>query len=315
MVRIGSCSMRRKFKWTDKQLERLECVKDVLQEWNAYLPLTLRQVYYQLVSKEIIENKISKYTMLSQLLKWARIDGKIPWYSMEDRGRAIHIGGGYSSKEDFISSELDSFLCGYYRDLMTDQDKFIEIWIEKDALSSIFSKISKAYCISTVVCKGFSSVTFLNNYKNRCSGEIAAGKKPVMLYFGDFDPSGYEMLPAMEKTLLDEMGSYGIRFTRVALTKDDIDEYALPNDPSAVKISDTRYQKFVDTHGSYAVELDALPPDILEKKIQTAIESEIDMSIFLKQQEIEAQEGEQVGELKERVVDLIKKEIENGYEY
>ena len=74
--------MRRRLNWTQKQIDKLAQVQIILDELQDYLPLTLRQIYYQLVSKEIIENKVSQYNMLSKLIKWARIDGHIPWESI-----------------------------------------------------------------------------------------------------------------------------------------------------------------------------------------------------------------------------------------
>ena len=155
---------RRQFKWTEKQFDKLNKVKVILEELQEYKPLTLRQIYYQLVGKDYIENNKSQYTMLSGLLKWARIDGYISWDDIEDRVRVLHSGAGWSDNEQFIKDELNNFLAGYRRDLMQTQDKYIEVWIEKDALSSIFKRVTLPYCISTVVCRGFSSVSFLNNF-------------------------------------------------------------------------------------------------------------------------------------------------------
>ena len=201
--------MRRNFVWTQHQLDKLNKVKQILIELDAYLPLTLRQIYYQMVGKGFIENNISEYGMLSQLIKWGRINRHISWDAVEDRGRAVHRGDGWLNKEEFIVNEMDDFLRGYRRHLVSDQNKFIEVWIEKDALSSIFSKITMRYCISTVVCRGFQSITFLNDFKFRVGlyrdehpDPVLAtlspkerfeyspeDKRAVMLYFGDFDPS------------------------------------------------------------------------------------------------------------------------------
>jgi hypothetical protein len=81
---------RRMWVWTSHQLGKMEKVKTILEELKDYKPLTLRQVYYQLVSKGFIENKKSEYGMLSNLLKWARIDDYISWDDIEDRIRVFH---------------------------------------------------------------------------------------------------------------------------------------------------------------------------------------------------------------------------------
>jgi len=272
---------RRKFTWTDTQKDKLHKVLDILEELKAYQPLTLRQVYYQMVGKGYIENTKSQYQMLSALIKWARIEGYIPWEIIEDRVRAFHDFSGWETKEDFIGQELKGFLAGYRRDLLQTQEKYLETWIEKDALSSLFSKVCMGYTVPVVVCRGFSSVSFLNDFKERLARK--AGKAPVMLYFGDFDPSGVEMLEAMKITLGEELGVEDITFKRIALLRGDISTYNLPHSPFALKKTDTRARKHIARYGELAVELDALRPDILERKIKDAIEGEIDAGAFNKE--------------------------------
>ena len=302
--------MARRFSWTPHQLDKLNAVQIVLKELEAYKPLTLRQIYYQLVSKEVIENTTSQYGMLSGLLKWARLDGKVSWDDVEDRVRAVHSGIGWDDKEEFIEQELDRFLEGYRRHLVQSQDVFLEVWIEKDALSRLCSTITKEYCVSTVVCRGFSSVTFLHEYANRVDWHRSQGQEPVMLYFGDFDPSGEEMAVSMGKTLRDEMGIEELRLEKVALRVEDIAQYRLPHDPRALKKTDTRAKKHVERYGELAVELDALPPNILEGKIRVAIEAEIEVDLLneeMQRQESERMDIEHVKEMMRRSYDRVEK--------
>ncbi len=293
---------RRQWKWTEKQFDKLNKVKEVLNDLEAYKPLTLRQIYYQLVSKYFIENKVSEYGMLSNLLKWSRIDRYISWNDIEDRVRVFHNRTGFRNKDSFVEQELSNFLSGYNRNLLQTQDKYLEIWIEKDALSSIFTKIAMRFCVSVVVCRGFSSVSFLNDFKSRLTYQT--DKKPVILYFGDFDPSGVEMLKSMEITLEDELRITGIDFKRVALLPDDIHTYQLPHNPSALKHKDTRAKKHVEAYGEVAVELDALPPAVLEQKIRDAIENEIDIDRFNEEAETHNNEIQSLSELKNKIMVL-----------
>lgn len=301
--------MRRKWSWTTKQIDKLNKVQGVLSDLCKYKPLTLRQVYYQLVGCEYIENKNSEYVMLSKLLKNARNQGLISWDDIEDRVRVIERGEGWTDKIDFVGYELSRFLEGYRRHLVQDQDKFIEVWIEKDALRTIFSRLTSQYCISTVVCRGFSSASFLNDFRNRVLLAREHGQQPVMLYFGDFDPSGNEMLPAMRETLEEEMGLGGIEFRRIALTIDDIEKYNLPHNPKALKKKDTRAKKHVDQFGYLAVELDALHPRVLEEKIVDAIENELNMNNFDNQRIISYSEIDYLSKLKTEIQHLISDKI------
>lgn len=295
---------RRQIKFnTASQVDKLNKIKQILIELEDYKPLTLRQVYYQMVGKGHIENTVSQYTMLSGFIKWARIEGHIKWNDIEDRIRAYNNLEGFDNSNDFINQELNVFLKGYTRNLLQTQEKYIEIWIEKDALSSIFINVAREYTLSVATCRGFSSVSFLNDFKKRLNNN--PDKKSVMLYFGDFDPSGVAMLDSMEITLRDELDMSGIEFKRIALLKDDIEKYNLPHDPDAIKKTDTRYKKFMDKYGAYAVELDALSPKVLEKKIRTAIKKEIDLDLYNKEVEIYNNEFDKLNELKQDVNNFI----------
>ena len=293
--------MRRRFKWTKKQIDRLNHVTDILHQLKKYKPLTLRQIYYQLVGKGYIENNVSQYVMLSTLIKWARIDGYINWEDVEDRVRVYHGSTGWSNISHFIQRHISYFLTGYDRDLMQDQKKYIEIWIEKDALSSIFVKVASEYRIPVVVCRGFASVSFLNDFIERMKYYKNHGKENVMLYFGDFDPSGVAMLDAIEETLMTELNAPEINFKRIALMKNDIMKYKLPHNPNALKKKDTRAANYVEKYGEIAVELDALSPIVLEKKIEDAILSEIDVNILEEARKQEIIDRKRIERLKKSV--------------
>lgn len=290
---------RREWKWTEHQLDKLHKVEVILKELEGYKPLTLRQVYYQMVSKGFIENTGSQYGMLSNLIKWARINGRIDWDNIEDRGRTFHDESGWDDKNSFIIQASKYFLTGYRRDLLQAQDKYIEVWIEKDALSSIFTKIASPYTISVVVNRGFTSISFLHDFQKRIDDH--KGKSVVMLYFGDFDPSGIEMLDAMKTTLQDELGISGVTYKRIALLEQDISKYKLPHNPDALKKTDTRAKKHLESYGELAVELDALRPDVLERKIRKAIEAELDINAFNKEVEKHNNELKKLSILKNKV--------------
>ena len=297
---------RREWKWTNYQLDKLNKVQEVLAELHDYKPLTLRQVYYQLVGKGCIENTVSQYNMLSKLIKWARIDGHISWADIEDRVRVYHDLTGWVNSQDFVQYDVNQFLEGYHRDLLQSQEKYIEIWIEKDAVSSIFVRAASPFTVSVTASRGFSSVSFINEFKQRLAWH--ADKQAVMLYFGDFDPSGIEIPNAIMTTLRDELNVDNIEFKRVALLREDIFQYKLPHDAKALKRSDTRAKKHLENYGELAVELDALRPDILEKKIKNAIISELDVDLFNREVEIYRVELDKLNDLRDKVQTFITQE-------
>lgn len=293
---------RREFTFTSLQMDKLNKVIQVLKELDEYKPLTLRQVYYQLVGNGSISNNKSQYGMLSNLLKWARIKGFVNWSDIEDRVRVFDDLTGWNCKETYIQAATKYYLTSYKRNLLNNQNVYLECWIEKDALRSIFTKVAQQYSVPVVVCRGFSSASFLNDFKERI---IDDERKVVMLYFGDFDPSGMEMLNAMETTLKNEMGVDKVNFKRVALLENDIFKYKLPHNPDAIKKTDTRTEKHIHAYGRTVAELDALPPAILEEKIRTAIEAEIDLSKYSKEIAVQNSDLIEISALKNRIEKVI----------
>lgn len=296
--------MPRAWTWTPFQIEKLNNVKEVLSELEQYKPLTLRQVYYQLVSKEYIENNKSQYGMLSQLLTAARLEGLISWHDIEDRTRPFHRLTGFENMSEFVEYSLDDFLSGYSRNLLQTQNKYIEVWIEKDALSTLFYKVCRQYAVSLVVCRGFNSMTALFKYKERL--RYCPDKEPVILYFGDFDPSGVEMTTSTDNNLRERLGIENIQVKRIALQKEHIFKYKLPHNPDALKKTDKRSKKFVELNGEIAVELDALRPEVLENMISEAIENEIDLELFEKEKQKQEADFNKINEQKEKATKTLK---------
>lgn len=308
---------RQKWSWTDKQIEKADWVIDVCDELRPYWPLTLRQIYYRLVAGQFIENTKSQYNMLSTLIKWMRIDGRLSWRVIEDRTRTISDKRGWEDVEDFVSDQLDDFLEYYARCLVQTQGDYLEVWIEKEALYRIVEEKVWPYCLRTVCNKGYASVTFLANFYKRAIEAFKRGLGVRILYFGDLDPSGVQMFEASQETLLLELELYNhynegkLIFERIALNPSHIDEFDLPHDPTAVKMTDPRYKKYVDEYGEIAVELDALHPADLERLVGEAIEERMDMEAFQEQKEIEEQDDEVLNQLREEVIKVINAKLEN----
>lgn len=300
---------RQAWSWTDLQLERAKQVQEVVEELRQYWALTLRQIYYQLVAKGYIENNKSSYNALSKLVKWMRIDGRIPWDALEDRSRTLGRKRGWSNTKEFLEHELKTMFKGYTRCRVQTQPKYIEVWVEKDALSQIFHKVVYPYCIRSTAVRGYSSVTFLADYYVRATEAIMQGKKPVVLYFGDLDPSGVQMLEASIETLEDELDLYDVEFKRIGLNPEHIKKYDLPADPSAIKISDPRYDAYVRRYGEVAVELDAVHPADLKKMIKNAVENELDMEAYWHEDYLNIEDSGDIDDLRYKVINLLENEF------
>jgi hypothetical protein len=261
----------------------VEHAREVLE---GYHPMSLRQVYYRLVAQQIIPNTIASYRSLSGFLVNARRDGIIPWEWLEDRTRVARSSdGSYDSLADFAR-----FIQYYYsRDFWSTQEKQVEVWEEKDALSGVFSDALAPYRVTYNIGKGFDGWDSI--YK--ASRRYGTGENVTVLYFGDFDPSGEEMCTSLKKRLA-ELGSYPT-IQKIALTKADVVRYDLPYDPAKVK--DPRRDKFVEQHGDMSVELDALPPDILQARIVEEVEKYVDKDALAAVKALEQEERKQIVEV------------------
>ncbi|MGH7295677.1 MAG: hypothetical protein ACRELB_12115, partial [Polyangiaceae bacterium] len=230
------------------------------------------------------------------------LDGLVPWEAIEDRARDTLKSGGWASATDFIGGEAERFLDGYRRDLLQTQPVALEVWVEKDALSRVCHRAAFPLCVPVVVARGFSSVSYVRECHDRVRENAAEGRRTVILYYGDLDPSGCEMLPSMLATLQGEMGLGGlVEGVRCALTPEQVETYGLPRNPDALKATDSRARKYCERFGDLAVELDALPPADLEGLVRSAIESRLDMSLFEDERRREAADVERIAAVRDDV--------------
>ena len=244
-----------------KTAELIEIAAELLRLLH---PMTVRQVYYRLVSRLVIENTRSAYQTVSKALVAAWREGLIPWAHIEDRLRRPRCAPMWSGLPDFARTAA-----GWYRrDVWESQPFRIEAWLEKDALSGIFEDEIDGYGIMLNVGRGFDGWDSIHNAARRL------GDKDVVLYFGDFDPSGEDMVRSLRERL-DDQGARP-EIIKCALTVGDIERYELPTD--FTKRTDSRSAAFVAKWGDVSVELDALPVEVLRERIVTQIESRMDLA-------------------------------------
>lgn len=272
-----------------KTLALIEKVQQLIKEYS--MPLTVRQIYYRVVSLQLIENSTKSYKNFDNKLVIAREEHLIPYSAIIDRTRQAIKSSSWSSPKEFF----DTVKNAYRRRLLADQDNYVEVWVEKDALAGLFEEITNKYDVYLVVGRGYQSLSALY----QASVRFKQAKAIKILYFGDFDPSGEDIFRDIRERM-SRLFDLQPDFEKVALTREDIDYYNLP--PNLIKRSDSRARNFISRHGDLSVELDALPPDVLLQKVEDSIVKHLDMTKYEKQLERELEDKEQIEELIESVM-------------
>lgn len=277
-----------------KEKKRLMMVAaiDFLEE---NYPATVRQVYYQLVAQQIIENNRTQYQAVINMLRDARLDGTIPWEWIEDRTRRPRPVQMFDDLPDFLTVVRRS----YRRDVWIDQPTYVEVWLEKDALSGIFEDVLRPYGVTLNVGRGYDGWDSIHNAAERYRNACASGRNVTILYFGDFDPSGNDMV----RSLRERLETLGIpqdlvEIKKCALTFDDIAHYQLP--PDFAKKTDSRSKKFIAENGDVSVELDALTPAIIRQRLTDEVERHMDLEAL---SETRIQEQVDRGDLRRMIDD------------
>lgn len=294
---------------------------DIVTSFHARgFKMTLRQLYYQLVKDNIIRNEEKQYKKLSGLLSDARLMGRVDWEAIEDRIRVPRIPQEFKDLGDLV----DTALSAYRLDRWAAQENYVELWVEKDALAGILAPIAREYHVTMRVNRGYSSQTAMYDAGQRflraCYGELpyktlldvarkdgtkldedaverlskiryldkavlpgAPKRRPILLYLGDHDPSGEDMVRDIGARLW--MFGIEVDVRKVALTTEQVEEYDPP--PNPAKMNDPRASEYVDKHGDTSWEVDAIPPDALDRIIRDALDDVVDAE---KMEKIKAQE-------------------------
>ena len=254
---------------------KLEIVNSIIKEYEQQgYKLTLRQLYYQLVSRSIIPNNKKEYAKLSTLLVKGRMAGMVDWNAIEDRIRVPFLPYWVENIEGAIDDTID-----YYRlDRQKGQPVYIELWVEKDALSGVLKRITSHYHINLMVNRGYSSCTAMYDASKRFYVQENNGIDTHILYLGDHDPSGLDMLRDIKERLWEFQVEPEIR--HIGLTSQQIKKYNPP--PNPAKISDPRAKWYIREYGETSWEVDALNPKILHSLVQANVENLIDIDSFNK---------------------------------
>jgi len=264
---------REKLHLSKQNKEQLKVINEIIEEYaQEGYKLTLRQLYYQLVSRDIIANKVQEYAKLSTLLVKGRMAGVVDWEAIEDRIRVPFLPYWVHDVEDAISDTINQ----YRLNRQDGQEVYIELWVEKDALSGVLKRIISEFHINLMVNRGYSSCTAMHDAYKRFKIQEDDGKKIVILYLGDHDPSGLDMIRDI-KERLEEFG-VNPEVRAIGLTMEQIKKYNPP--PNPAKITDPRAKGYIAEYGNTSWEVDALNPKVLHQLVRKNVEGLIDMDLY-----------------------------------
>lgn len=280
--------------------------------------LTLRGLHYRLVSRGMT-NTMPHYKRVLAAMKQARWEGVIEFDVFGDFERAM-IGETEAEPVD-LESEIEStkgtfryWMNNYSRNKWENQPIYPEVFIEKKALQGVLGTVTGEENVALGACKGYPSLTFLHETSERLKEQYFNGKQIVLLYFGDYDPSGEDIPRSIHENLIRMWPDMEIEVRRIALMEHQVIEWDLPpaptkefklgkrKDGSVGYVGDSRDKNW---EGLGQVELDAVEPRQLQALCRNAINECFDLDLYQQLKEIEATEKDfYIGSIKQFVTTL-----------
>lgn len=244
----------------------IEQANVIIQEYEDQgFTLTLRQLYYQFVARDLIPNRQTEYKRLGGIINDARLAGLVDWSAIDDGTRFLRSNSHWATPGSVIRGAAAS----YRLDRWAGQAYRPEVWIEKDALVGVIEPVCTALDVPFFSCRGYTSQSEMWRASQRLLGYEAEGHQPIVIHLGDHDPSGIDMTRDIDDRLALFTG--GRRIQRIALNMDQVQEHNPP--PNPAKMTDSRFAGYVTEFGPASWELDALPPATIASLIRETVEA------------------------------------------
>lgn len=256
---------------SSKSIELVDLANSIIEDYELEgYTLTLRQLYYQFVAKDLIPNTERSYKNLGNVITKGRIAGLIDWDAIEDRNRQFCTHWWRTSVRRIIN-QLPQYI---RHNPWLSQGFYVEVWVEKEALGNVVAKACDDYLVPYMSCKGYLSASEAYRAGKRFKEKEYEGKRGVMIHLGDHDPSGVDMTRDNTERLEMFARSHDIEVRRIALNMNQVKELNLP--PNPAKITDSRAKEYIKRYGQLSWELDALEPSYLEEIIRDTYQEYID---------------------------------------
>jgi hypothetical protein len=266
--------MYKEITFKKKSVEMIHRINGIIEQYqDEGYTLTVRQLYYQLVARDIIPNNEKSYKQITSLVNDARIGGLIDWDAIEDRTRSFERRNRWDNPKDILTASAKQF----HTDPWDTQDRRIFLVVEKEALVGVFQNVCWQFDVPLLAARGYPSASVVREFA-RTEIEHNSDKDVLILHFGDHDPSGIDMTRDLEDRF--EMFGHGCEFElkRMALNYDQIEELKPP--PNPAKATDARFVSYRKRFGASSWELDALPPTVLSNMARDEILAHVDTAAW-----------------------------------
>jgi hypothetical protein len=280
----GACSTKRNRRTKADIATIRDAIVEVIEDDP---PMTVRQVFYQLVSRGVVEKTEEQYHgTVIRLMTDMRLDGSLPFNWVVDESRRVRITQTFDS----ITHAIEHTAKFYRRSALAQSADYVEVWCEKDALAGVMWDVTSDYDVPLMVSRGMPSLTFLHGSARAIYRAGEQGKQTYIYQFGDHDPSGVLIPKTIEHRLYQMCERLDCKppiVERGALTEEHIAEYSLPTRPTK-----REGNKHANGFAGDSVELDALPPRALRAMVAEVIERHISPTATLALREAENSERE-----------------------
>lgn len=253
-------------------VELIEFMNTLIESYQDQgYTLTVRQLYYQLVARDVIPNDLNSYKRTAAIINDAKLAGLIDWDAIEDRTRDFIVRSRWNS----VSSILDSCVRSFHMNMWQEQEYQVYVVVEKEALVGVLERTCNTYDVPLLAARGYPSSSVLYDFAQSHIIHKSMHKQHIIIHLGDHDPSGIDMTRDLTERLnLLCGGPVNLAVERIALNYDQIEELRPPKNPA--KDTDSRFESYRKKFGSSSWELDALSPQFLNDLVESKINEFID---------------------------------------
>ena len=244
----------------------LDLIEAMYATAEAAQPITGRGIGYKLFTDGLIDSMArNEMQRVYRLLKEARESNRIPWGWIVDETRELERVSTWANPAEYARCVAQS----YRRDFWDQQPRRVMVVSEKGTVRGLLRPVLDDLAVGFQVMHGFSSATTVHDIS-----EDDDGRPLIILYVGDFDPSGMFMSEVDLPKRFDKYDGDHVKLRRIALTREHVK--GLLSFPATDKRKDPRYAWFVRNFGHRCWELDAMDPNDLRACVKREIKKLIE---------------------------------------